>query len=204
MLTSRRRASKAGLTLVELMVTLAILGLLLAATMPSINTWIRNTQIRGAAEALQTGLSKARNEAVRRNTRVFFSFVSDANAGSCTLSSSNASWIVSLQSPEGQCNATASETTAPRIIERWAQGESSTSVTMTMKAADCTSAASTTQAAFNGFGRLDTAAVAPLRCLVIDHASGTGNRTLRLVLSPAGAVRMCDPAVTDATDPRKC
>jgi hypothetical protein len=29
-------------------------------------------------------------------------------------------------------------------------------------------------------------------------------RCLRVVVSSSGSVRMCDPAVTDATDPRAC
>ena len=45
--------SSAGFTLVELMITLAVLALLIFVGLPGMSTWLQNTQIRGSAEAMQ-------------------------------------------------------------------------------------------------------------------------------------------------------
>jgi type IV fimbrial biogenesis protein FimT len=37
-----------------------------------------------------------------------------------------------------------------------------------------------------------------------EHVDGGDMRCLRIDISIGGEARMCDPAVTDATDPRKC
>lgn len=202
MLTHARPAPARGLTLVELMVTLAVLAFLMLAGLPSLSQWMRNGQIRTVAESLQNGMTKARNEAVRRNARVWFSMVTGSSSASCALSSSSGSWVVSLASPTGACNQANSDTTAPRILERWAQSEGSSDVTVAVFDATCATAA-TAQVIFDGFGRL-TAPDSQARCIVVNHSSGSDNRALRITISPAGNVRMCDPAVTDTNDPRRC
>lgn len=201
MLTPRRRAASRGLTLVELMVTITLLAMLMMVGLPNMTQWTRNTQIRTVAETLQTGLNKARNEAVRRNARVMFSLVNDARASNCSLSTSKASWIVSLQTPAGQCAVAESESTAPMILGRWDQNEGSANVTVAVKDADCSTAASTAQLTYDGFGRLSSGTA---KCILLDHSMGSGNRALRLTISAAGTARLCDPAITNTTDPRKC
>ena len=69
-----------GFTLVELMITVAILALLLIAGIPSFREWLRNTHIRTAAESIQNGLRYARGEASSRGANVRFEFTS-AGAG---------------------------------------------------------------------------------------------------------------------------
>lgn len=204
MLSRHTPAGQHGLTLVELMVTLSVLAFLMLAGMPSLSQWMRNTQIRTVAEALQSGLAKARNEALRRNNRVMFSLVNNANSSACTLSSTQASWIVSLQGPVSSCNQAASETTSPMILERWAPTDGTGNVTVAVMNAACSASATQTQVVFDGFGRVNSNTIAPIRCIVLNHSSGSSNRALRLTLSTAGSVRMCDPAVTDSNDPRRC
>lgn len=202
----------AGFSLIELMVTMTILGLLLVATMPSIGAWMRNTEIRNAAESINSGLAKARSEAVRRNQPVLFSLVTpqSSNPGvldnSCALSATSASWVVSLETPETQCAVAVSEDTAPKILAKYAQGDGARNVAIAIKNADCSAAASTTQVSYNSFGRIETksGSPAPLRCIDIRHTASGTSRPLRLMLGNGGNVRMCDPAVTDDNDPRKC
>ncbi|WP_287655570.1 GspH/FimT family pseudopilin, partial [Accumulibacter sp.] len=64
-----------GFSLVELLVGMAILGVLLAIAMPAFSNWLRNARVRTAAESVQNGLQLARAEAVRRNTSVRFQLV---------------------------------------------------------------------------------------------------------------------------------
>ena len=60
----------AGFTLVELMVTLAIAAILLAAGMPNFSGIIKNQEIQTTARDFFAALNLARSEAIRRNTRV--------------------------------------------------------------------------------------------------------------------------------------
>lgn len=206
--------------MIELMVTVSILAVLMVATLPSIGQWMRNTEIRNAAESLQNGLTRARAEAVKRNETISFSLVSVATngqfSGSCALSPSSASWVVSRDNPAGKCDVSItglppdSGALSPYILAKQAQGDSSPSVSVSLRQPSgsdpCgTSDSGSTSISFNGFGRLANLpawASGPLRCIVISGAEGT--RPLRVVIGTGGTVRMCDPAVTDSNDPRRC
>lgn len=202
-----------GMSLIELLVTLTILGLVLLATLPSMVGWSRNTQIRTAAEAILNGLQKTRSEALRRNTRVRFSLVTTAsgNAGlldnTCQLSSSSASWVISRADPSGACAAALSDSDTPMIIEKWAQGENGRTVTIAVRNANadgsCSSTATTPSAlVFDAFGRLDSSLQS--RCIDIDNSTGSSNRALRIIIGSGGTMRMCDPTLSATDDPRRC
>lgn len=75
LVNARRCALERGFSLVELMVTVAVLSLLMTLAVPSFAEWIQNSRIRTAAESIQNGLQVARAEAVRRNARVEFALV---------------------------------------------------------------------------------------------------------------------------------
>ena len=73
-----------GFSLIELSIALVILGILLLAAAPGFSAWMRNTQIRTAAEALRDGLQLARGEAVRRNTSIRFQLTNNLSSD-CVL-----------------------------------------------------------------------------------------------------------------------
>ena len=66
-----------GFSLVELIVAVAIMGILFGLAIPSYKDWIQNTRIRTAAESIQNGIQKARSEALIRNTFVEFNLGAD-------------------------------------------------------------------------------------------------------------------------------
>jgi type IV fimbrial biogenesis protein FimT len=201
--------------MIEVLVTLTILGLLLAAVMPGIGAWMRNTEIRNAAESIQNGLSKARAEAVKRNEPITFSLLTHNSVGqldgSCALSASSGSWVASKDNPAGKCDVVVSEALTPFIVAKQSQGEGSPHVTVSVKQPNgsdpCGSADSSTSITFNGYGRIASTAAwgsGPLQCIVVDSTAGDGTRQLNLVIGSGGMVRMCDPAVSDTNDPRRC
>ena len=59
-----------GMTLIEMMIGLAVVGILLAGALPSYGVWMQNMQSRSAAESLLSAMQLGRAEAVRRNTDI--------------------------------------------------------------------------------------------------------------------------------------
>ena len=62
-----------GITMVEFMVVVTIMGMLLMLGMPSFTTFLRNSEVRSTAQSVSNGLPAARSEAahqyaLRRNT----------------------------------------------------------------------------------------------------------------------------------------
>jgi type IV fimbrial biogenesis protein FimT len=215
-LPNRRRAGARGLSMIELLVTVTILGLLLVAVMPSIGNWMRNTEIRNAAESIQNGLTKARAEAVKRNEVITFSLLTHNSAtrqldANCALSSSSGSWVVSKDDPSGKCADPVDDTQSPFMLARQSQGDGSPNVTVSVKLPagtdPCKTADTSTSIAFNGYGRVvmsnkQPVGTGPMQCIVVEGITGT--HKLNIVVGSGGTVRMCDPAATDANDPRHC
>ncbi len=65
-----RRA--AGFTLIELMITITVAGILLMIGVPTMRSVVENGRIRAAGESWKYGLALARAEAVRRNAQIEF------------------------------------------------------------------------------------------------------------------------------------
>lgn len=74
-----------GLTLVELMIGLAFLGVLLAVAAPSLQGMVTAQRMRSAASELVTDIQFARSEAVRLNRPVIMAFGPDAVSACYTL-----------------------------------------------------------------------------------------------------------------------
>ncbi|MBX2885315.1 MAG: GspH/FimT family pseudopilin [Granulosicoccus sp.] len=64
-----------GYTLLELMIAFAIAGTLSAIAVPSLSSWIQNSRIEAAAQAISTGVLLARSEAITRNQNIHVSSV---------------------------------------------------------------------------------------------------------------------------------
>jgi type IV fimbrial biogenesis protein FimT len=64
------RTRHTGFTLFELMVSLAIMGILVSLAVPSFQEYGRNTRVVAAQNDLVTALNLARSEAIRRSTPV--------------------------------------------------------------------------------------------------------------------------------------
>lgn len=194
-----------GFSLIEIVVTIAVLALILFAALPSLGTWLDNARIRNVADSLQNGLQLARGEAVRRNENVSFWLVELENpsvlANDCTLSASSGSWVVSVFSPLKHCGDPPSTISSPRLVTGRAVGDGGGNVGVTAVQSDLsTEGVSVT---FNGFGRIANAD-SIRQITVTGPGSGVNYRRLRIAITPGGQVRMCDPNVSDSNDPRMC
>lgn len=65
-----RKGSAGGFTLIELMMTLVILGVLMSIALPSYRQFQASTQVKNATNDLVSMLTFARSEAIKRNANV--------------------------------------------------------------------------------------------------------------------------------------
>ena len=174
-----------GVSLIEMLIGIAILGIMIAVGLPSYTAWIQNTQIRTAAESVLNGMQLARNEAVRRNINVQL------------VLGAQSSWTISVLNPPPP-------TPAPEVIQTRTFGAGSGNVTVTK-----TPGAATT-ITFSSLGRVVANADASATITQLDFdvpttiLAATASRNLRILVGAGGNVRMCDPTVTDASDTRYC
>jgi type IV fimbrial biogenesis protein FimT len=198
-----------GMSLIEVMIGVAIFALLLSFAAPSFRTFIQNGHIRNAAEAIQNGLNLARAEAVRRNTSVQF------------VLGSGSSWTVGCATAIADVDGDGADD-CPATIQARSEAEGSTNAAVaTSEVVAATNAAVgtpvfTTTLAFNGLGRGTTLPAANNAIFAISNpgggtcatvnGSGGSMRCLRVVVTPGGQIRMCDPArpVTTPPDPQAC
>ena len=214
------RSSQRGLNIVEIMISLVVLGVLIGLGAPGFAEWLQNQQIRAAAEATLNGLQVARGEAVRRNTPVRFQLVSDLTS-TCVLASDSVtapvsvSWVVSLADPTGACDAvTDSGQPVPppgRILQKRTSAEGSPGALATSVFVPSPPTAPTPQAAstvtFAALGNVVANADASKSINKIDvtniKVSPGATRPLRIVINSGGSTRMCDPSLA-ASDTRGC
>lgn len=174
------RNSQAGFTLVELLIAVAILGILASLALPEFKTWIANSRIRTATETIRSGLQLARNEATRLNTNV--EFVLGPGAG----------WTVRVASPVSNLQ------TKPE-----AEGTSSMTVAITPAAATTVTFNSLGRVVLpnNADGS------APITQIEVDVPPSvipaSLSRQLQITISSGGQVKACDTSVA-ASDPRTC
>jgi type IV fimbrial biogenesis protein FimT len=180
-----------GFTIIEIGISLMILGILLALGLPSFSAWIGNTQIRSGGEAVLNGIQLARSEAVRRNLNTQFVLTEAAATPPTT------GWMVQVMNSAG----VVTETVQTRSHN---EGSPNAQVVIAPGAA--------TTLTFNGMGRV-LAKNADLSDAItqIDIVNPGGGacevdggtmRCLQIRVG-MGSVRMCDPKVA-AGDPRAC
>lgn len=197
-----------GITIIELLTGLIIVGILLMLALPSFVQMLHNSKLRAGAESISTALQAARSEALRQNRQVEFLLTdtepTEDNVAGPNVNTTGPHWMV-------RANTTAGF----RLVEGRSgyEGSNQAGTTVVQIAAVVNSSPAATTAGtvtFNAVGRAELLADATFD--VSNPAGGACKtaggsepmRCLRVVVTPGGRVRMCDPSVTDLTDTRAC
>ena len=89
----KKMALQRGFTLIELIITMVVAGVLLAVAIPSFTAMIKNNRLATSANAFVTAANIARSEAIKRGVRV--TVCKSADGASCTTSDDwDQGWIV--------------------------------------------------------------------------------------------------------------
>ena len=166
----QRQTAARGVTLIELMITIAVLAVGLALAAPTFTQQIGNYRLRTASESIINGLNYARAEAVRRNSPVSF-----------TLDANGPGWAVAQVNPAEALQSRANGE-APGVTAL----SSSTSRVVT----------------FTPTGFVDNSVARMSQIALSSTAANTETR--RIDIFGGGLIRVCDPGVTTAGDPRRC
>lgn len=190
------RHSQHGLSLIELMIGVVIVGILFAMGVPAYSGWIQNQKIRTAAESILNGIQLTRSEAVRNNGRARFVLCDAASSWQVLVVSAPAAAPAADPAP-GTCGAGVANEV--RLQERSSlEGSQLAQIVAAPNGA--------TTVTFNSFGRVvapNTDGSAPIT--QIDVTTPAGTRPLRVTVGTGGSARMCDPSpLLSATDPRHC
>ncbi len=191
-----------GMTLIEQITIVVIMGILLMLATRAFSAWIQNLRIRAAAESLHNALLLTRSEAIKQNTRVQFSLVDQLGSG-CSYIAINSDvaqwrWVFSTIDPVTNSCPSAGNNTGVIQTAGSEEGRGGSDIRLRSTAASLI---------FNGLSRVSSAATFQVSAGGSAHCGSAAEsvRCLNVqVAFPGGQVRMCDPAVTDTSDPRKC
>jgi len=190
-----------GVTLIELMVAISVLGVLLALAVPSFSRMIQDGQNRTAAESLLNGLQMARAEALRRNTQVRFSLTDQDGKVAWTVGCTNAnicSTSLHQRNPdEGGGNARVG-------IDKAALPVPLTTTTFATVLAAGTGLDEPAVVTFDSFGRAPAAAGTEIRRIDVTNAKSNSARRYVVTIGAGGNVRMCDPDTRLGGTPQGC
>lgn len=177
-----------GFTLIEVIVTVAIMGILLALGIPSLSEYIQNARLRASASELRDGLMTARMEAIRRNATISIT-VAGQDASNNPLSWNIATISRSRIAPKSERSFVVTHTDSAGTVTTL---NTSTSASVSFGGDGRTSAGA---GSFNIY-----AAGGASSC----QADGGALVCMRVTVGTGGVVRMCNPVFTLANDPQGC
>lgn len=108
---SNMKNSSCGMTLIELMVSVAIVAVVASLAVPSFRTMLVKRSVQSAADSLVSDMRLARSEALKRSTRTAICRSTDGTSCSSVVGSWNEGWIVFIDK-----NANSSVDTGDEII----------------------------------------------------------------------------------------
>lgn len=190
MSVTQSTSTSRGFSLIELMVTIAVVAILMVVALPSFTSWIQNTKTRSTAESLQNGIRLAKTEAVRRSRLVDFRLTAATPAMNAATSATGTNWYVQASPLLG---ADSTDDTYNLYVQGSSMSGANANVTVTGSADTLT---------FSSLGRITNAGGGPY---TFDIKNANGTRDLKIIVTQSGQIRMCDPKITlSDTTPTGC
>jgi type IV fimbrial biogenesis protein FimT len=81
-----------GFTIIEMMIAIAVLGVLTSVGVPSLSAFLKNSALRGTAYELMSSMTLARSEAVKRGSRVVVCRSADPTAATPSCGGDTQDW----------------------------------------------------------------------------------------------------------------
>ncbi len=205
-----RIGSQRGFSLIELMITIAILGILMAFAIPSMTTLIRGARVKAASEFYVAGFRKARQEAIKHNSNSRLVLIENSISGQFD-------WRVDIcfRSPLNACDdmsagwstPTAKASDDPETVNPYRSKLSSSDSLLKASIMDNEQDPPGADAVyFISTGWVDTNVAPNLRQLTLKPATGTSDfRPTAVSLTLAGIVSSCLPELpATSRDSRRC
>jgi prepilin-type N-terminal cleavage/methylation domain-containing protein len=156
-----------GLTLVEALVTVAILGIIAGIAIPAFNSLRETLRLKGSAESLMMELRWAKSESIKRSASLTVSF-----------REGNDDWCFGFTLAES-CNCQQPNSCVMDAQERTTNNESSPGISL---------AANVSNKRFTFNPRRGTVTAGNIQL------TGRNGKALRVVVSGLGRIRMCSPS----------
>lgn len=195
----------AGFSLIEILISVVIMGVLMALALPAFNDYLDNTRIRNAADQFVTALEVAKGAAASQNAQV--EVVQTSASAPANLATSNpdataGGWMIRTADRARYLEGKS-------LIEGGRAGQASVLMTSTQGSVIFTALGGTTLPAAELVEftipnpsvpiALPYDASAETNCV----ANGGRLRCLNVIVTTTGRIKLCDPAVA-APDTRAC
>ena len=91
----KRQTTSSGFTLIELMVTIAVLAIIVSIAAPNISTQLANQRVKSTAATLANALKEAKSESIIRRQSITLSYNDSSNPKVIKILKADASTIAS-------------------------------------------------------------------------------------------------------------
>lgn len=183
--------NKNGFTLIELIVVVAILGVIMAIGIPGMIQYIRNAKVQALAVELKESIEQAKIEAIKRNSNSTITIYGSSgnNTGKNT--------IITVDNTEVGSRTVKQAEKVLKIYKSVINGQQISNTLQTNQ--------ESTSITFSSNGRITGTAT---NILITGEQGSDGcgpeNVCFRLELTTGGNIRMCNPNLNKAENPQGC
>jgi prepilin-type N-terminal cleavage/methylation domain-containing protein len=170
-----------GFTMVELLITIVIVGILSSLALPAFQGLVAGVRVRSTAESFNQGLQLARSEAIKQNAYTYFRFSTTGRWEVCNLVSTDPT-------------VTACPTANSVQIKHSKENSQNVVIVPTPTG--------TSTSTFTGMGRQYTDAASATNSpdgtaefTQVDFSATGTTKTYRVVITSTGSSKLCDPSL---------